>query len=170
MGLTVLTPDDFGTGGSGLTPGGSASVTLKDILQDHETSLLALEGASAVRLQRAVDAAAGTLTAETPFYRATKAETITAINYVPNAALVASDTVYATITIRKRDGAGGAAAVVATLITNLASGDWVAWIAKSLGALTNATLAAGSILTIEVAKAGAGTAVPAGVLNVVKTP
>lgn len=110
--------------------------------------------------QVAGDAAASTTTAETAIAYFKTAQTLSRLVVVPTGAVTASDTVYATITVAVRDGAGGAAATVATLITNVATGSWVAFTPKTMGALTNASIPAGGVLTYAVAKASTGTQLP----------
>jgi hypothetical protein len=112
----------------------------------------------------AADAAASTTTAETAFARVPAAGTVTAIKISPTGAVTASDTLYATITIKWRDGAGGAASTLATLITNVAGGSWVAFTTKDMGAITNAAVPAGGVLTYTVAKASTGTQLPSYVI------
>lgn len=119
---------------------------------------------------RAADAAAADVTAESLIERVLRPGTIVAVRYIPTAALTASDTDYATITVRQRDAAGANPATIATLVTNVAGGSWTAFVAKSLGAITNAALAAGAILTFEIAKTGNGVVVPDGRLEVVTEP
>lgn len=116
----------------------------------------------------AADAAAGTATAESLIPRLGRQERIVGIEFVPAAALTANDTDYATITVRKRDGAGGAAVVVATLTTKITggSGNWTAFVPVSLGTITAPDLLSGDLLTIEITKAGSGVAVPIGFLRV----
>ena len=106
----------------------------------------------------AADGAAGTATAESVIPRLKRQERIVSIEYVPAAALTANDTNYATITIRKRDGAGGAAVTVASVTTKITggSGDWTAFQAVSLGTIANADLLVGDLLTIEITKPGTG--------------
>lgn len=117
--------------------------------------------------KEAADTAAGTLTAEHAFYRAASAMTIKAVRYVPDAALTASDTVYATITVDRRNADGTNPVQVAQVLTKVTggSGNWTQWVAVAL-TLTGANvgLAAGQILTVSIAKASTGTIVPAGQL------
>lgn len=119
---------------------------------------------------RAADAAAADATAESLIERVFRAGTITMVRYVPTGAVTASDTHYATITVRQRDAAGANPVTIATLVTNVAGGSWTAFVAKSLGALTNAAVAAGAILTYQIEKAGDGVVVPDGRLEVVVEP
>ena len=118
-----------------------------------------------VAWSKVADATAATATAESPFYRAPEAKTLSALYIVPGANVTANDTDYATITIKKRPATDYTTpATVATLVTNVAGGSWVAFTPKSLGTLTNATLAAGDILTATIAKAGSGVTIPISVV------
>ncbi len=123
----------------------------------------------ATYLKVAADGAASTTTAETLFFSAKQALTIESVEYLPSAALTAHDTTNATLTLRRRNADGTSAASVAALTTNLASGNWTQWVAKSLGTITNGSLSAGQILTLEIAKGSTGVVVPAGVLQVTYT-
>lgn len=78
-------------------------------------------------------------------------------------ALTAADATANTFTLAKDDGAGGASTSVATLVTNLAGGDWVASTYKNftLSTVAGATsLTDGQRLTLKKTHAGAGTATP----------
>lgn len=86
-----------------------------------------------------------------------KAVTISAINIYPSANVTHDASNYCTIVVKQRTS-GGSANTVATLATS--SGDWTAFTAKSMGAITNAALAAGSQLTLEISKTGDGVALP----------
>jgi hypothetical protein len=121
-------------------------------------------GVLSFNLHKLVDGSAAATLSETAFARAGYAGTILAAYYVPDAALTADDTDYGTLTVKIRDGAGGAAATVASKTTKITggSGDWTAFVPVSLGAITNGTLAAGSILTALIAKAASGVVIPAG--------
>lgn len=94
---------------------------------------------------------------------------IDSVRFVPTAALTANDTNNALITISKRDGAGGAAVVVATILTDVASGSWVAFTPKDMvlsvvaGALN---ILETDVLTLTVAKNGSGVALPAGTIEI----
>src|SRR6266571_871420 len=77
--------------------------------------------------QKVVDAAAGTATAESIIPRKAIHGLVTAIIITPAAALTADATNNATLTVRKRDGAGGAAVSLGTLVTDVAGGNWVAF-------------------------------------------
>ncbi len=115
--------------------------------------------------KEAADGAAATATAEHAFYRASCAMTVKAVRYVPDAALTADNTNDATITVQRRNSDGTGAVTVAAITTNIASGNWVQWVAKALTlTAANAALAAGQILTVSIAKGGTGVVVPAGQL------
>lgn len=115
----------------------------------------------------AADAAASTATAETPFFAAAAALTIKSIDILPGAALTADATDNATITIRRRNADGTSAASVAALTTNVAGGSWTQWVSKSMGTISNGTLSAGQILTLQITKAGSGVAIPICAIRVV---
>lgn len=116
-------------------------------------------------LPYAGDALPATTLAETVIAAVSGTGKITALDITPTGAVTASDTVYATITIKARDGIGGTAATVATLVTNVAGGSWTAFTKKSMGAITNGTLAAGYLLTMTIAKASTGTTLPSFVIT-----
>lgn len=118
----------------------------------------------------AADAAAATATAEQPFFAAPFALLVTAISVLPAAALVADNANNATITIRRRDVAGANPATVASITTNVASGNWTQHVAKALVLGAGVRLAAGEILTFEVTKAGTGVVVPAGAYQATAIP
>lgn len=82
---------------------------------------------------------------------------------VPTAALTAHDTNNATITIRKKDSAGGSSTSVATITTTVASGSWVAFAPKAMVLTATAAdlrIAAGSSISVQITKNGAGVVVP----------
>lgn len=78
----------------------------------------------------------------------------------PGGALTAHDTNNATISLKKADGAGGAATTVASITTNVASGDWAVGVFKALSTPQNASVIAGQILTLEKAVASSGVNLP----------
>lgn len=132
-------------------------------------SIAALKQAQYMKI--AADGAANTATSETAFARVGRTGTIVGAWYVPSGALATDETDYATLTLAKRDGAGGGSSTVAAKATNAAgSGSWTAFIPVSLGTLSNASVAAGNVLTFAISKAGSGKAVPAGTLIVAIAP
>ena len=117
----------------------------------------------------AADGAASTATAETIFLAATRKFRVTSVKYLPSAALTADNTNNAVLTLRRRDADGTNAVSVATITTNIASGNWVQWVAKALvlsGTAANLVLAEGQCLTLEITKGGTGVVVPAGSLEI----
>lgn len=110
------------------------------------------------------DAAASTTTAENIMIRLPMTGTISSIKLTPTGAATASDTLYATITLNKRDGAGGSSTTMATVTTKTSgsggTGNWVAFTTIDVGTLTGAYCAAGTVFTITVAKASTGTQLP----------
>lgn len=120
--------------------------------------------------KEAADGSAAATTAEHTFFRAPAAVIIKAIRYVPDAALTASDTVYATLTVAQRNAAGTSVNASFGVVTTKTSGsggsgNWTAFVPVAL-TLAGSALAAGDILTIAIAKASTGTAVPAGSLQI----
>ncbi len=120
-----------------------------------------------------VDAAANTATAETVIPRAAGGlhGVVTSVTFTPNASLTADDTDYATITVKKRDGSGGAAVTVATITTKITggSGDWTAFEPMSITLTATAAdllLLETDVLTLTVAKAASGVTIPASELRV----
>lgn len=150
-------------------------------LTEARNHLALFIGTFAWEVQRVVDAAASTATAETvvgfvpkaPGANASLAKTLR-VYYLPAAALTADDTNYATITVSKYTAAGASKTTVATVTTTITagSGDWVAFVPEEItlsATAANLILESGAILTYEVSKAGTGVALPAGKLVVVLT-
>lgn len=93
--------------------------------------------------------------------------TIKRISITPTAGVTANDTDYATITLKKYDGAGGAAVTLATLVTNVAGGSWTALVPKAVTlSATGADLVVtnNNVFTITIAKASSGVVIPASVI------
>jgi hypothetical protein len=113
---------------------------------------------------------AGALTdaqAETAIFRIPNNATITSIKIVPTGAVSANDTNYATITIARRDGAGGSPATISAPTTKITggTGNWVAFTTIDL-TLANTYCAAGTVITYAIAKAAAGISLPSFVISV----
>lgn len=163
------------TNGNGASMVGIEDVGLLFDAEDVEAALaevkdladMAQRGQATV-VKAAADGAAATTTAETALWCPAMACEVTKITFTPSATLTAHDTNYATLTVAKRDGAGGAAADMAAINTKITggTGNWAAFVAEDFGALTGATLAAGNVLTLEIEKASDGVAVPAGVWTI----
>jgi len=113
----------------------------------------------------AADASAATATAETPVGRVGAAVTLGTIYYVPLAALTADNSNYATITVSKRTGAGGAVTVASVTTQITGSGNWTAFVPVAIP-ISAGSLAAGDVLTVAITKTGSGVVVPAGVLEI----
>lgn len=140
----------------GATPGtGAAGAAATASKSDHVHPL------QTETVVRPADAAANTATAETTVLCVKAASTLSAIKLCADGAVTADDTDYLTITVKKADGAGGASSTVAEATSKVTGGIAIAARTKvSLGSLTGPVLAAGSILTVAVAKAGSGKALP----------
>ncbi len=121
-------------------------------------------------LKVAADGAAGTATSETAFNRVSRTGTIVGAWYAPSAALTGDATNNATLTLAKRDGAGGGSSSVAAITTTAVAGNWTAFVPVSLGTLSNTSVAAGNVLTFAISKGGTGVVVPAGTLIVAIAP
>lgn len=97
--------------------------------------------------------------AESPVWIPGVAATITGVTLSNPSAITQNNTNYVTFTLGIRDGAGGAAATVASKATLAAGANFVAFQAVSLGAITNATTTATSQVTFKSVIAAAGQAV-----------
>jgi len=115
------------------------------------------------------DGAAGTATAETPvgMVAPTAGGDVKSLYYVPNNALTANDTTYATITVNKRTN-GGAPVVIGSVTTQTTagggSGNWTAWVPVQIPIVAGSTVAALDVLTYAITKASTGVVVRAGQL------
>jgi hypothetical protein len=113
-----------------------------------------------VRGDLAPTAAAGSVP-ETTLGEAPFAGTVTEVTLISEAALTAADATARTLTLFNRGQAGAGTTVVATLVTNLAGGNWVANDEKSFtlsGTPANLNFAKGDVFEIVETVAGAGTA------------
>jgi hypothetical protein len=113
----------------------------------------------------AADGAAGTATTDTlvwmnPFDFPVYLDSAEAV--ATGAAITASDTDFATITFRTRDGIGGSSAAALTIVTNVAGGNWTQNQRKAITTQTKANLAVpvGGQITFSIAKSGSGVVVP----------
>jgi hypothetical protein len=98
---------------------------------------------------------------ETPLGEVNSDYTVTEVSIISEAALTAADATARTLTIFNRGQAGAGTVVVATLVTNLAGGNWVANDKKlfTLSVVAGATtLAAGDALECVETVASTGTA------------
>jgi hypothetical protein len=90
--------------------------------------------------------------------------TVTEVSIVPNGPLTADATNNRTFTITNTGQAGAGVVAVATLITNVAGGNWVAFdekLATLSGTAANLTIAAGDVLSCVETIGGTGVAHPA---------
>jgi hypothetical protein len=126
---------------------------------------------NAQRIGRTIpaDAAASTTTAETLIGRVPHGCTVTSIKLTGGAALTASDTVYATITVYARDTNGANQVTVATIVTKITAGtgNWTAFKPVTWTTVANGALLADWVLSYAVAKASTGTQLPETQLDVV---
>jgi hypothetical protein len=114
-----------------------------------------------------LDAAAGTDYVYASFKAPFRFRVLEAV-ICPGAALTAADATANTLTLAKADGAGGAATTVASIVTNLASGNWVADTFKAMtlsATAANVLVADGQLVTLKKTHAGAGTVTPASTLS-----
>lgn len=85
--------------------------------------------------------------------------------------ITAHGTNYTTLALNKRDGAGGAATVMASRATDTVTTDDVAafvpWALTLSGTVANTQFASGNVLSVSGTKASAGVTVPTGVVVVV---
>ena len=130
---------------------------------------IAANAAGGARHSVPLDGSASATTPEVAMTRDELHGLVTTVTITPNASLTANDTNSATITISKRDGAGGAPVTMATLTTNTASGNWNAFQPKAFvlstvpGALN---LLETDVVTVSIAKNGTGVVVPASTVRV----
>ena len=129
-------------------------------LVQNSTAAISEEVRNYIIEDKAADGAANTTTAENSLGAVFEAGTLVDAFVIPDAALTADDTNHAVITISKRDSAGANKTTVATITTNVASGNWVQFARKAL-TLSNTTIAAGSSFTYEISKPGTGVQLPA---------
>lgn len=113
------------------------------------------------------DGSASTATAEVLVFRAPVAGKIVSAHLTATSGgVTANDTDYATVTVSKRDGAGGSATTIATYSSTVAGGGMTQWVPKALTVTeADATFAAGSIITVKITKPGSGVVVRAGALT-----
>lgn len=113
----------------------------------------------------AADGAANTTTAHTASYgwRAPCDGFLLGAYANSQGAVTADNTNNAVITIAKSDGAGGAATAMASLTTNVASGNWVAGGTKAFTpdtTVANRRFTKGQLISFAIAKGGTGVAIP----------
>lgn len=141
------------------------------VLVGVESAAVAAGGTRSVSFSKdAADGAASTATSEHVVHRMSSAGTIAAVYFIPDAALTGDATNNATLSVAKRDGAGGASSPIASRQTTAANGNWTAFVPVNFGTVSNAAVIAGDLLTFAISKGGTGVAVPAGLLVVLINP
>jgi len=122
--------------------------------------------------QKVLDALPATATAETTFGLGSifTGTLVNSVYFVPGAAVTASDTNYATITVQKRT-AGGAATTIAsgstTLTVGTPLGNFTAFVPVLLPlSVPNISLLASDVLTFNITKTGTGVVLPASTIAV----
>lgn len=118
---------------------------------------------------KAIDGAANAETAEHIVFRAVRPMIVTKCSYIPDDALDAHDTNYATLTVYVRSPAdvGQAQDVMSRVTTKITgSGSWLAMQAVDLGSPALPNIGDGNYLTCEILKAGAGVVVPSGIFQI----
>lgn len=114
-----------------------------------------------------LDAAAGTDTVYASFKAPYRVQVIEAI-ICPTAALTAADATANTYTLGKSDGAGGSITTIASVVTNVAGGSWVADTFKAMtlsATAANLLIADGQLVTLKKTHASTGTVNPASTLS-----
>ncbi|MCP4591673.1 MAG: hypothetical protein GY842_13110, partial [bacterium] len=115
----------------------------------------------------AVDGAAGTTTAAQYMGKAPCEAQVVEVDFLPQDALVADDTDYATLYVK--NGSTTVASITTKELASGGSGDWVAGTAVPLTLSTtpgDSELAEDDVLNWSIAKAASGVAVPAGAFQV----
>jgi hypothetical protein len=118
----------------------------------------------------AAEGSAAATTAETEIAILPMSATIKNIKIGPTGSATASDTTYATITVARRDGAGGSGSTLVAPTTKLSgsggTGNWAAFTTLDAGTVGNSYCAAGTVLTYKVEKASTGVQLPSYVLSI----
>lgn len=122
----------------------------------------------------AADSLAADTTAETLIPRQEIAGTVTAVYLkAESGTLTAANTDTATVNVYKRAAAGGTQVLIATLVSNVAGGNWTQWVKKSLTLSVVAgatTLLLDDSITFEITKQAIGKITPSFTLVVVVEP
>jgi hypothetical protein len=145
---------------------GSGSTLDAELLDGLSSGAFEVKGLSheVQWFKEAADGLATTTTTERVVFTAPENVTITDVFVEPAAAVTASDTAYAAITVSRRGatggGRGGGAARAPPAAGWGGPGGWAAFGTVSLGSLTNTSLTEGEKLTIEITKTGVGVALP----------
>ncbi len=121
-----------------------------------------------ITMYMTLDAAAGTDYTYGSFKAPFAFQVVEAV-VCPGAALTAADATANTYTLGKADGAGGGSTAIATLVTTLAGGNWVADTFKPMtlsATFANTLVARGQIVTLKKTHLSTGTVTPASTLAI----
>ena len=114
------------------------------------------------------DAAAADELDEFAFAEVNRVYVITGISFLPNAALTADNTDYATLSVYRRDLDGTNQGLIGEITTELlgsgGTGNWTAFNDLNITPANFKTGEDGAIFTFEITKAGSGVVVPSGTL------
>jgi hypothetical protein len=92
---------------------------------------------------------------------------VTAVKWVPNAAVTANGTNFATLNLRNRAAAGSGTVVPATRVYSATNSSARVGEAMTLSSTsTDLNLAANDVLTLEIAHSGTGLTIPPGLVQV----
>lgn len=138
------------------------AASIDQLIRKRRVAVLRTSGATGANTD---DAMANTATAEQQIFWASVAITITALEYVPNAAITADASNNAVITFSKRTSAGASQTTLGTITTNLALGNLAAGqgaAATLTATTTDLQVAAGSSIGVANTKGGTGVVLRAG--------
>lgn len=160
----------------------ASAVTLADVFagdpsatHDHsdssgQTRLAALDRWRTAQHLVNADLTSTTAFAENGIMAFDQAATITSIVYIPDDALTANDTNFATISFKQRASNGSLnGSVDSTSTATFGTGNWTAFSPVTLSPSLSSTYAsfeAGEVLTWQITKSGSGVTVPRGMLIV----
>jgi hypothetical protein len=146
---------------------GNLETSTTDYTQSPQIAARSIIRKTYVLYKALVDGAAGTATAYTAGYniRMKNPGRILGAYVMPIGAVTADASNNATVNAISADGAGGAAVVMASLTTDVAGGNWVAGVTKTMtvtSTVANTRYAAGAVIGFNITKAGTGVVIPAG--------
>lgn len=150
----------------------AGSVEIPDLLNylRHVLNAIWTNGVIASIKKPAVDGAAADATAETVIPRSEFAGTVVGVSLkAESGTLAAAATHTATVNVFKRAAAGGTQVLVASIVTNVAGGNWTQFVKKALTLSVVAgatTLLVGDSLTYSITKQGDGAVTPSFTLQV----
>lgn len=168
-----MLPNDMSHIADGIAKPEASNADLYDHAQGSTGPARNLIRRTYVLRKPAVDAMAADTTAYTAAdqIRMRCAGRILGVNVQPQGSLTANDTDYATISVQKADGLGGAGTIMASKTTKITggTGDFAAGRSEALAlsaTVANTRFAVGSVLGFAIAKAGSGVAVPVCTISV----